>query len=80
MRNLRECYTSHSYEPSVGDWVENVNPGCKHYQSIGVVKSVDELDHDMGKVICYVVMNAGPNYKKGMLLYKTPDQLAPLGA
>ena len=77
---LRECYTSHSYEPSVGDWVENVNPGCKHYQSMGVVDSIEDLDGDAGKVICYIVMNNGSSYKKGMRLRKTPDQLAPLGA
>jgi len=78
-RILKECYTSHSYEPTLGDWVENVNPGCKHYQSMGVVDAIEDLDGDAGKVICYVVMNDGPSYKKGMRLRKTPDQLAPLG-
>ena len=74
---LGESYVSHSYEPKCGDRVMNVNPGCKHYGSEGVVMNIDELPNGMGKVITYVVTNTGSTYNPGKTLIKTMDQLAP---
>ena len=74
---LGESFVSHSFEPKVGDRVMNVNPGCVHYGSEGVVMNVDHLPSRVGKVITYVVTNNGQNYKPGKTLIKTMDQLAP---
>ncbi len=74
---LHENYMSHTFEPEVGDRVMNVNPGCIHYGSEGVVMNIDDLPNGMGKVITYVVTNSGQNYQPGKTLIKTMDQLAP---
>jgi Rieske Fe-S protein len=63
------------YTFGTGDIVKNINPVCKHYGSIGVVKKVIDLPNDMGKVVIYTVGNSGPTYKPGMSLTKTPNQL-----
>ena len=68
-------YVSHSYEPRVGDLVENNNKQCKHYKSCGEVMDIKALDGDMGKVIVYKVSNNGNTYKEDDVLVKTMDQL-----
>ena len=70
-------YISHEYEPSVGDSVENTNPSCKHYGSVGVVVSIDDLDLDAGKVATYSCENSGETWAEGDVLSKTLDQLSP---
>lgn len=70
-------YVSHTAEPVPGEYVKNNNPNCKHYLSKGQVLNVQPLPHDMGKVITYIVLNDGPNYRKGNKLTKTMDQLCP---
>jgi len=74
----RETYQSHTWEPSLGDAVENTNPGCKHKGSMGIVVDVQPLPGDAGKTITYYCTNGGPNWKKGETLTKTMDQLSPL--
>lgn len=74
----RQTYQSHTWEPTLGDAVENTNPGCKHKGSMGIVVDVNALDDDMGKTITYYCTNDGPNWSKGNLLTKTMDQLSPL--
>jgi hypothetical protein len=76
--NARATYQSHTWEPSLGDAVENTNPGCKHKGSMGIVVDVQPLDHDAGKTITYYCTNSGPSWKKGQTLTKTMDQLSPL--
>jgi hypothetical protein len=76
--NSRPTYQSHTWEPSMGDAVENTNPGCKHKGSMGIVVDVQPLDHDAGKTITYYCTNSGPSWKKGQTLTKTMDQLSPL--
>jgi hypothetical protein len=76
--NSRSTYQSHTWEPSMGDAVENTNPGCKHKGSMGIVVDVQPLDHDAGKTITYYCTNSGPSWKKGQTLTKTMDQLSPL--
>ena len=71
-------YVSHSKEPKVGDKIKNNNPSCKHFESIGTVKTIKSLKGDAGKTITYEVENEGSTYCKGTLLTKTMDQLAPL--
>jgi len=66
---------SHSDEPLRGDSIENINPGCKHFGSEGVVKDVTDLPDDQGVVAVYVVTNDGDTYSKGDILEKTVDQL-----
>ena len=70
-------YVSHTFEPEVGDEVENNNKNCKHFKSCGVVTDVKDLDGEMGKIIEYKVTNDGSTYKKGEVLRKTMDQLCP---
>jgi hypothetical protein len=79
LKPIRENFTSHSHEPRVGDGVVNINPGCKHYRSEGVVIQVADLPGDMGKIIKYQTVNGGPNWQAGDILEKTPDQLGPGG-
>ena len=66
---------SHSDEPLKGDSIENINPGCTHFGSEGVVKDVTDLPDDQGVVAVYVVTNDGDTYSKGDILEKTVDQL-----
>ena len=76
---LRENnYVSHSFEPVSGDKVKNINPGCKHYGSEGIVVKVVELPKDMGKGIAYKCTNDGSCWSTGDVLYKTMDQLGPV--
>lgn len=70
-------YISHTFEPKIGDKVENNNENCKHFKSCGVVTDIKDLDNDMGKVIEYRVTNTGATYNKGDVLRKTMDQLCP---
>ena len=63
------------YTFGTGDIVKNINPDCKHFGSIGVVKKIMDLPNGMGKVAVYTVGNNGPTYKPGMTLTKTVDQL-----
>lgn len=61
----------------VGQKVRNINKSCYHYGSEGIVKEIKDLPEKMGKVVTYEVTNDGPTYKKGDLLTKTIDQIAP---
>lgn len=76
---LGESFQSHSFEPVVGDGVKNINPGCKHFGSTGVVVRIEVLPEDSGKTITYKVTNQGKSFRPGSILTKTLDQLAPLG-
>lgn len=73
---LREIYLSHASEPDIGDAVVNTNPSCKHHRSEGIVLSIGELAHDVGKTATYRCTNAGDNWDKGDVLTKTLDQLS----
>jgi hypothetical protein len=73
---IREILQSHTLEPVVGDYVENVNPGCKHFGSEGVVVNMKQLPQDMGTVACYKCTNSGENWSAGDILEKSLDQLA----
>ena len=75
---LNKNYVSHSNEPKIGDRVQNNNPSCKHYKSVGTVKDIKSLKGDKGKTITYQVDNNGSTYSKGQTLVKTLDQLCPL--
>ena len=66
------------YTFGTGDIIKNINPKCKHFGSIGIVKKIMDLPNGMGKVAVYTVGNSGPTYKPGMSLTKTVDQLAPI--
>jgi hypothetical protein len=67
---------SHHNEPEVGQIVENINPGCKHFGSKGEVLSLGGLDDDRGTVAVYLVSNTNDEtYKPGDVLEKTLDQL-----
>lgn len=78
LRPKQNNYVSHSKEPDVGDRVQNRNPSCKHFESVGTVTSIKSLKGDAGKTITYKVENDGATYCKGQLLNKTMDQLEPL--
>ena len=72
---IREILQSHTVEPVVGDHVVNVNPGCKHYGSEGVVVKVIQLPRDMGTVAGYECTNSGETWLQGDVLEKSLDQL-----
>ena len=72
---IREVLQSHTHEPVAGDHVVNVNPGCKHYGSEGVVVRLETLPDDMGKAACYQCTNSGDNWNAGEVLTKSLDQL-----
>ena len=74
---IKENFTSHSFEPVVGDEVVNTNPGCVHYGSEGIVLVIEDLPTDQGKVISYEVTNDGGTYTIGDVLKKPMDQLGP---
>jgi len=61
----------------VGDMVEDINPECPHFGSIGVITSVSGKSKDK-KEATYLVINEGEKYSKGDELTKTSDQLAVL--
>ena len=75
---LLEVFQSHANEPAPGDHIVNVNPGCSHKGSHGVVLSVQELPNEQGKTVEYQCVNDGPTWNIGDVLVKTMDQLAPL--
>ena len=64
-------------DPEVGDMVEDINPECPHFGSIGVVTKVGKEKKDEQEAT-YLVINEGEKYSKGDELTKTLDQLAPL--
>ena len=70
-------YQSHTYEPSTGDVVVNVNPKCTHKGSVGKVLKINVLPGDSGKTASYKCLNDGPTWNSGDVLEKTLDQLAP---
>tara|TARA_Y100000592_G_scaffold96695_1_gene165686 strand:- start:3094 stop:3528 length:435 start_codon:yes stop_codon:yes gene_type:complete len=72
---IREVLQSHTIEPVIGDYVVNVNPGCKHYGSEGVVVRMEELPEDSGVAACYKCTNSGVNWSEGDVLQKSLDQL-----
>jgi len=72
---IREILQSHTLEPKLGDSVLNINPGCKHYQSQGVVQSIEDLPSDKGRIVIYVTTNAGSSWEQGDVLEKTMDQI-----
>ena len=57
------------YTYGSGDIVKDVNPTCPHYGAEGKVKSVNP------KSVVFVVMNKGKNFKPGMELEKSHDQM-----
>jgi len=67
----------HGYTFGTGDIIKNINPKCKHFGSMGVVKRVEDME-GVGQVAVYTVTNSGPTYKPGMSLTKTIDQLEPI--
>jgi len=70
---------SEPYVFQVGDIVNNVNPQCNHFGSMGIVQDLIDLPNEMGTLVKYMVTNHGGTYTPGMMLTKTPDQLAPVG-
>jgi len=58
-----------SYRYGSGDIVKDVNPSCPHHGAMGKVKSVNP------KSVVFVVMNKGKNFKPGMELEKSHDQM-----
>jgi hypothetical protein len=61
------------YTYGSGDIVKDVNPSCPHYGAQGKVKSVGP------KSVVFVVMNKGKNFKPGMELEKSHDQMKKIG-
>ena len=61
------------YTYGSGDIVKDVNPTCPHYGAEGKVKSVNP------KSVVFVVMNKGKNFKPGMELEKSHDQMKKIG-
>jgi hypothetical protein len=72
---IREALQSHTVEPFIGDHVVNINPGCKHYGSEGIVIMMNQLPRDMGSVASYKCTNSGDNWSEGDVLEKSLDQL-----
>ena len=70
---------SEPYMFQVGDIVNNVNPQCNHFGSMGIVQDLINLPNEMGTLVKYMVTNHGGTYTPGMMLTKTMDQLAPVG-
>lgn len=70
---------SEPYMFQVGDIVNNVNPQCNHFGSMGIVQDLIDLPDEMGTLVKYMVTNHGGTYTPGMMLTKTMDQLAPVG-
>src|SRR6056300_971721 len=57
------------YTYGVGDVVKDVNPTCPHFGAQGKVKSVNP------KSVIFIVKNKGKNFKPGMELEKSHDQM-----
>ena len=73
--NLSEPYTI-----QVGGMVQNINPDCLHYGSMGTVDKMIALPGDVGTVVKYTVTNDGDTFSAGDSLMKTMDQLVPVDA
>jgi len=69
---------SEPYTIQVGDLIQNVNPDCMHYGSMGIVQKIMNLPGGIGRIIKYSVTNNGDTYSPGDSLTKTLDQLAPV--
>jgi hypothetical protein len=69
---------SEPYTIQVGDLIQNVNPDCMHYGSMGIVQKIMDLPGEIGKIVKYSVTNSGDTYSPGDSLTKTLDQLAPV--
>lgn len=67
---------SEPYSIQVGDMIQNINPNCMHYGSMGIVQKIMDLPNDMAQVVKYSVTNSGDTYKAGDTLMKTMDQLS----
>ena len=72
---IQEVFKSYVLEPNVGDKIVNVNPGCSHFKSKGVVDKINDLPNGKGKTVVYITTNSGENWDVGELLEKTIDQL-----
>src|SRR6056300_551244 len=57
------------YTYGVGDVVKDVNPTCPHFGAQGKVKSVNP------RSVIFIVKNKGKNFKPGMELEKSHDQM-----
>ena len=66
-KTIREELEDYRY--GSGDIVKDVNPTCPHYGAQGKVKSVNP------RSVVFVVMNKGKNFKPGMKLEKSHDQM-----
>ena len=64
---IRQELSEYTY--GVGDVVKDANPTCPHYGAQGKVKSVNP------KSVVFVVTNKGKNFKPGMELEKSHDQM-----
>ena len=64
---IRQELSEYTY--GVGDVVKDVNPTCPHFGAQGKVKSVNP------RSVVFVVMNKGKNFKPGMELEKSHDQM-----
>lgn len=71
---------SEPYTIQVGGMVQNINPDCMHYGSIGTVDKMIELPGDVGTIVKYTVTNDGDTFSAGDSLMKTMDQLVPVDA
>ena len=71
-----EVIISNNIDPDI---VNNVNPQCNHFGSMGIVQKLITLPNEMGTLVKYMVTNHGGTYTPGMMLTKTMDQLAPVG-
>lgn len=76
--DLNVSDVSEPYTIQVGDMIQNINPGCMHYGSMGIVQKIMDLPGEIGKVVKYSVTNNGDTYSPGDSLIKTIDQLAPI--
>ena len=61
------------YTYGVGDVVKDVNPTCPHFGAQGKVKSVGP------RSVVFIVKNKGKNFKPGMELEKSHDQMKKIG-
>ena len=68
---IRQELSEYTY--GSGDIVKDVNPTCPHFGAEGKVKSVNP------KSVVFVVTNKGDNFKPGMELEKSHDQMKKIG-
>lgn len=69
---------SEPYTIQVGGMVQNINPDCMHYGSMGTVDKMIALPGDVGTIVKYTVTNDGDTFSAGDALMKTMDQLVPV--